>query len=65
MRMRDGSELQLLKIADVCGELRISRTTVYKKINTEGFPKPIKFGAKTSVWRSSDVAAWVESRLAA
>lgn len=59
------TEIELLKITDVCRALRISRTTVYKKINTEGFPKPIKFGAKTSVWLSRDVAAWVDSRIAA
>lgn len=60
---RNASEF--LKIEEVCNQIRIAKSTVYKKINTEGFPKPVKLGPKIALWRAAEVRAWMEEKIAA
>jgi predicted DNA-binding transcriptional regulator AlpA len=40
----------------------VNRSTVYRWIKTEGFPKPIKLSPSCSVWSISEVQAWLDSR---
>jgi predicted DNA-binding transcriptional regulator AlpA len=40
----------------------VNRSTVYRWIKTQGFPKPIKLSPSCSVWSISKVEAWLESR---
>lgn len=40
----------------------VNRSTVYRWIKTQGFPKPIKLSPSCSVWSVSKVNAWLESR---
>jgi hypothetical protein len=42
------------------GLLPFSRPTLWRKVKAGEFPAPIKIGALT-VWRSSDVAAWINA----
>lgn len=42
--------------------LGIKTTALYRAINEEGLPKPIRVGARRSMWRKSDVLAWIDSR---
>lgn len=50
-----------LKPSEVQRRLGISRGTLEALIENEGFPKPIKFSAKTNRFREQDVIRWVES----
>jgi predicted DNA-binding transcriptional regulator AlpA len=40
----------------------VNRSTVYRWIKNEGFPKPIKLSPSCSVWSISEVQAWLRSR---
>jgi predicted DNA-binding transcriptional regulator AlpA len=40
----------------------VNRSTVYRWIKTEGFPKPYKLSPSCSVWSISEVEAWIDSR---
>lgn len=40
----------------------LKTTALYRAIKEEGLPKPIKVGARRSMWRKSDVLAWIDSR---
>ena len=40
----------------------VNRSTVYRWIKNEGFPKPIKLSPSCSVWSISEVQAWLSSR---
>lgn len=42
--------------------LGLKTTALYRAIKEEGLPKPIKVGARRSMWRKSDVLAWIDSR---
>lgn len=64
------TELPYYTINDVCrllggSERPCSRQTMYRYINTIGFPKPAKLGARRSVWPREAVDRWIEARLAA
>jgi predicted DNA-binding transcriptional regulator AlpA len=41
-----------------------SSTSIYTKMREEGFPKPISCGTRTKRWIASEVAQWIEDRIA-
>jgi len=53
---------------EVEGALRISRSKIYEMINPEHsrydpeFPKPMRWGAKSVMWRQDEIIAWMTSR---
>ena len=65
-------QLSILRRRDLEARLRLSRTTIYDKINPESlrydptFPKPIRLGAGAAVgWLAHEVDAWVQAQIAA
>jgi len=50
----------LLRLKDVLQLIRISRTSWWSGVKTGKFPKPIKLGPKTTVWRAADIFAVIE-----
>lgn len=52
----------LLEVNDVCRKVKFSKTTLYELIKNDGFPKPIKVGAK-SVWVEAEIDAWIEAKI--
>lgn len=48
----------LLALRDVCALLRISRSSVYKRLLQNSFPQPIRLGPRTVRWRLDCVRAW-------
>lgn len=37
-----------------------SATTLWRKVKTGDFPKPIKLSQRVTAWRAEDVRAWME-----
>jgi len=52
----------LIRIADVCELLGISRATVYRLRSEEDFPEPVKLGPATVRWSIDAVEAWRDAR---
>jgi prophage regulatory protein len=42
--------------------LGIARSTIYRMMKENKFPKQIKLSERTSVWRLSVIEKWVEER---
>ncbi len=40
----------------------MSRSAIYKRMQEGEFPRPVRIGPSAVRWRTSDIAAWVESR---
>ena len=38
-----------------------SRTTIWRRIQTGGFPSPVDLGAGRIRWRASDIAEWISA----
>ena len=53
---------ELLTIEEVCAMTRMSRSTVYKKVKSGEFPKPIRLGRRMVRWRRWEVVKWISSR---
>jgi prophage regulatory protein len=66
--MTSPSRPRLLKIAEVCEWICVSRSTIYKWVQEGTFPKPLILGGgednKTSAsrWREDEVTAWLDQR---
>lgn len=48
-----------LRLPQVLARIPVSRTTLLHWARTGKFPKPIKLGPMTTVWRASDVDGWI------
>ncbi|MDH6154921.1 helix-turn-helix transcriptional regulator [Polynucleobacter sphagniphilus] len=54
--------VQLLRISDVSKKTTLAKSTLWLKIAQGQFPKPIKLSPAISVWKQSDIDAWIEER---
>jgi prophage regulatory protein len=64
--------VSILRRRDLEARLRLSRSTIYDKINPRSprydadFPKPIHLGGGAAVgWIESEVSDWLQSQIAA
>ena len=58
--MKKLTEDFFLRLPQVLELIPISKSAWWQGCKEGRFPKPIKLGPRTSVWRSSDIAALVE-----
>lgn len=56
---------QILKLPDVIKATGLARSTVYKLINENRFPKQIKLTSFSSGWLQSEISQWIDERIAA
>lgn len=54
----------ILRLPAVKARTGLSRSTIYLRVSEGAFPKPISLGARSVGWIDSEVAAWVEQRIA-
>jgi len=52
------------RMSDCCHQVALSRSTIYRLIDNNDFPKPIPLGAKSIGFLSSEIEAWKEKRIA-
>ena len=53
---------QILRMRDVMAKLGVSRSTVYRLVADEKFPRQIKIGKRTVGWRLDAVEQWLDAR---
>ena len=54
-------ELKLLRIEDVSSKTTLAKSTIWLKISQGNFIPPARIGG-ISVWKESDVDAWIEKQ---
>ena len=54
---------RILKVKQVAEEINISVAQVYKLVSLGRFPKPIKLGERGSGWLTTEIDAWLQSRV--
>lgn len=47
-----------LRDTEVATRYNISRSTIWRWVKADQFPKPIKFGASSTRWLITDLEAW-------
>ncbi len=60
--MSDADAIQMLNLVDVLDRLKITRTTIYRWIDSGKFPKPIKLSETTNRWLLTDIEKWIAER---
>ena len=55
-------ELQFYRARDVQDKVRISKATIWSWVKQNKFPSPIKLGKGVTVWRKSDIDAWIKTK---
>ena len=48
----------LISIGDLCKQIGVSRTTIYRWLNEGTFPSPVRISPGAVRWRSEDVEQW-------
>lgn len=56
-------QIRLLQRKDVEKITGMKRSSIYKKMSTGDFPKPIKVGTRAVRWCSSDIDSWIERKI--
>ncbi|HBQ59273.1 MAG TPA: AlpA family transcriptional regulator [Balneolaceae bacterium] len=56
---------QILKLPEVITTTGLARSTTYKLISENRFPKQIKLTSFSSGWLKSEINQWLEERIAA
>lgn len=51
----------LLRLPQVLSMIPISKSSWWEGCRTGRYPKPIKLGPRTTVWREEDIAAFIEN----
>lgn len=55
---------RVLRLPDVIKITGLKRSSIYKYINENAFPKPISLGARCVGWLESEINAWLQNRIA-
>ena len=53
---------KLLRRREVEKVTLLSRATIYRMMDLDEFPRPIRLGQRMVTWRADDVTAWLEAR---
>lgn len=62
--MNTPKEVTFLKIQDVCQKTRLAKSSAYELAQKDEFPRPIRIGARASVWAAHEIEAWNRAKLA-
>jgi prophage regulatory protein len=52
---------RLLRIAEVCNQTSLAKSTIWLWVAQQKFPKPLSLSPTVKVWRKSDIDAWIDS----
>lgn len=55
--------MRLIKLADVMNSTGLARSTIYKYIAEEAFPKPVSLGTRAVAWVESEVQDWILEKI--
>lgn len=52
---------RLLRLSEVKAATGLSHATIYRRMDANAFPRPVRLGPQTVRWRERDIIAWQES----
>ena len=62
MQEKTQIKLEYLRLVDMTIRYRVSGSTIWNWIHTNGLPSPIKFGPNTSLWSLTELQVWEKTR---
>ncbi|KKO47708.1 AlpA family transcriptional regulator [Arsukibacterium sp. MJ3] len=55
--------MKLIKLKAVMDCTGLARSTVYKFIAEDRFPKPVKLGTRMVAWVESEIQDWIQQKI--
>ena len=55
----------ILRMPKVCEKTGLAKSTIYKKVSTNEFPRPISLGGNAVGWLESDLDNWIREKIQA
>lgn len=55
--------MKMLRLKDVIEKTGLSRSSVYRYISEDRFPKPVHLGERTVAWVEREIEDWLMMRL--
>lgn len=56
--------MHILRLPEASQATGLSRSTIYRLVQTGNFPPPLKLTARTIGWHSTDIDTWIAARAA-
>jgi prophage regulatory protein len=63
IQLEDRLAERLIRIGEVKRLTGLSTATLYRKISTREFPRPVQLGAAARAWPLSEVQNWIAGRI--
>jgi len=57
------NENKFLKIYDVIEITKLSKSSIYRMIKENNFPKQVKLSTRSSAWSKSEIYDWVDEKI--
>ena len=57
-------EAVIIKLPEVLALTKISKSTLYRFMESGDFPRPIRLGKRARAWRKEEILEWIDSRTA-
>lgn len=54
---------RLLRIKEVMTATGLSRSSIYKYIGLDKFPRPVPIGERAAAWVSDEIESWIIARV--
>ena len=54
--------MKVLTIEEVAAKVSLSKSTIYTRIRSGVFPRPIALGERRRAWPEDEIDAWLEAR---
>ncbi|WP_312600746.1 helix-turn-helix transcriptional regulator [Pseudomonas luteola] len=55
--------MRIIRLKEVMDSTGLARSTVYKYISEDAFPKPVSLGERCVGWIESEVQEWILARI--
>jgi prophage regulatory protein len=55
--------MRILRLKDVIEKTGLARSTIYKYMDLDSFPKPIPLGGRSVGWVDSEVHEWIKTAI--
>lgn len=56
---------RMLRLPIVAERTGLARSSIYRAMEEDGFPRPVRVGRRAVAWVESEVEAWLDRKLAA
>ncbi|WP_085299710.1 AlpA family transcriptional regulator [Cognaticolwellia mytili] len=56
--------MRLIKLKEVMHLTALGRSSIYKMMEEESFPKSINLGIRSVAWIEGDILEWIEEKIA-